>query len=53
MTYAIHAGKALDKFANVLSERGATVVARTLLRRDRIEAGLYEFVVEALATVPA
>jgi hypothetical protein len=53
MTYAIHAGKALDKFAVVLSERGATVVARTLLRRDRLGAGLDEFVVEALATVPA
>jgi hypothetical protein len=53
MTYAIHAGKALDKFADVLSERGATVVARTLLRRDRLEAGVDEFVLEALATVPA
>jgi hypothetical protein len=53
MTYAIHAGKALDKFADVLSERGATVVARTLLRRDRLEAGVDEFVLDALATVPA
>jgi flavorubredoxin len=53
MTYAIHAGKALDKFADVLSERGATVVARTLLRRDRLAAGLDEFVLDALATVPA
>ena len=26
MTYAIHAGKALDRFARVLEERGATVV---------------------------
>jgi flavodoxin len=53
MTYAIHAGKALDRFADVLSERGATVVARTLLRRDRIEAGVEAFVRDALATVPA
>lgn len=53
MTYAIHAGKALDKFVDVLSERGATVVARTLLRRDRLEAGVDEFVLDALATVPA
>ena len=30
MTYAIHAGKALDRFAQVLNERGATVVSRTL-----------------------
>jgi hypothetical protein len=35
------------------SERGATVVARTLLRRDRLEAGVDEFVFDALATVPA
>jgi Flavodoxin domain len=53
MTYAIHAGKALDKFADVLSERGATVVARTLLRRDRLEAGVDGFVLDALATVAA
>jgi hypothetical protein len=53
MTYAVHAGKALDKFARLLEERGATVVARTLLRRDRLEAGLDDFVRGALATVPA
>ena len=29
MTYAVHAGKALDRFARVLDERGATVVAST------------------------
>ena len=28
MTYAIHAGKALDRFSRVLTERGAVVVAR-------------------------
>ncbi|HEX8802589.1 MAG TPA: flavodoxin family protein [Acidimicrobiales bacterium] len=53
MTYAIHAGKALERFERVLEERGATVVASTLLRRDRIPAGVDEFVREALATVPA
>lgn len=53
MTYAIHAGKALDRFARVLEERGATVVARQLLRRDRLTQGLDEFVHAALATVPA
>jgi Flavodoxin domain len=53
MTYAIHAGRALDRFADVLAERGADVVARTLLRRDRLEAGLNGFVQDALATVPA
>jgi hypothetical protein len=53
MTYAIHAGRALDRFADVLEERGATVVARILLRRDRLEAGVEGFVRDALATVPA
>jgi hypothetical protein len=53
MTYAIHAGRALDRFADVLSERGADVVARTLLRRDRLHAGLDGFVQDALAAVPA
>jgi hypothetical protein len=53
MTYAIHAGRALDRFAGVLEERGATVVGRVLLRRDRLEAGIDDFVRGALATVPA
>ena len=53
MTYAIHAGKALDRFARVLEERGAVGVARGLLRRDRIERGLGALVDAALATVAA
>ncbi len=53
MTYAVNAGKALDRFADVLAERGATVVARALLRRDHLDRGLDEFVSEALATVAA
>jgi hypothetical protein len=53
MTYAVHAGKALDRFARVLSERGATVVARGLLRRDHLDRGIADLVTEALATVPA
>jgi flavorubredoxin len=53
MTYAIHAGKALDRFSRVLTERGAVVVARGLLRRDRLDQGIGELVSEALATVAA
>ena len=53
MTYALHAGKALERFARVLDERGATVVAATLLRRDRLEAGVSGFVSASLDTVPA
>jgi flavodoxin I len=53
MTYAVHAGKALDRFSRVLTERGATVVARGLLRRDHLDRGITDLVTEALATVPA
>jgi flavorubredoxin len=53
MTYAVHAGKALDRFAKVLDERGADVVARTLLRRDDLGAGVGDFVSASLAAVPA
>jgi flavodoxin len=53
MTYAIHAGKALDRFAKVLSERGAIVVARALLRRDHLDRGIDDLVTEALAPVHA
>src|ERR671919_605965 len=53
MTYAVHAGKALDRFGRVLEERGATLVASTLLRRDRLGRGIVDFVSAALATVPA
>jgi Flavodoxin domain len=53
MTYAIHAGKVLDKFERVLTERGGAVVASVLLRRDRLDAGVDEFVRDALATVDA
>lgn len=53
MTYAIHAGKALRRFRDVLEERGATVVAATLLRRDHLDQGVESFVASSLETVPA
>jgi flavorubredoxin len=53
MTYAVQAGKALDRFARVLEQRGATVIARALLRRDHLERGIADFVARSLATVPA
>ena len=53
MTYAVHAGKALERFAAVLEERGATVVSRMLLRRDHLDRGIADFVSATLATVPA
>lgn len=53
MTYAVNAGKALDRFSAVLEERGADVVARTLLRRDHLDKGIADFVSASLATVSA
>ena len=53
MTYAVHAGKALDRFAKVLTERGADVIAGALLRRDHLDRGIAGLVDEALATVAA
>ncbi len=53
MTYAINAGRALERFVRVLDERGATVVSGTLLRRDRLEAGVADFVTASLDSVPA
>lgn len=53
MSYAVHAGKALDRFAGVVEERGATVVARQLFRRDQPQVGVEDFVHNALAAVPA
>lgn len=53
MTYAVHAGKALERFKRVLEERGATVVSATLLRRDRLDQGIGSFVASSLDTVPA
>lgn len=53
MTYAIHAGRALERFRRLLEERGATVVAGRLLRRDRLPEGIDDLVDEALSTVAA
>jgi hypothetical protein len=52
MTFAINAGKALDRFARVAEERGGVVVSRQLFRRDRLEVGVEDFVQVSLAAVP-
>jgi flavodoxin I len=52
MSYAIHPGKALERFARVAEERGGVVVARQLFRRDHLAAGVDDFVQIALAAVP-
>ena len=50
-TYAINAGKALDKTAALLEAKGALVIARRQFRRDRLDEGIAEFVDEVRANV--
>lgn len=44
VTYAIDAGKVLDKLTDVLSERGGDVRGAMTIRRDRIADGADDFV---------
>jgi menaquinone-dependent protoporphyrinogen IX oxidase len=59
MTYAVHAGGALRKFARLLEEKkGADVVAERLFKRsqlkgDGLASGMADFVADALSSVPA
>ncbi|MEA3215074.1 MAG: flavodoxin [Acidimicrobiia bacterium] len=54
MTYAIHAGGALNKFAKLMRDgKGADIVAAKLFKRGSLEAGMGEFVADALSAVPA
>jgi menaquinone-dependent protoporphyrinogen IX oxidase len=50
-TYAINAGKALDKTAAILEAKGALIPGRHQFRRDRLEQGVDEFVDEVRAKV--
>jgi menaquinone-dependent protoporphyrinogen IX oxidase len=52
-TYAINAGKALEKTARILEAKGARIVSTRQFRRDRIEEGVASFVDEVLSAVPA
>jgi len=52
-TYAINAGKALDKTARILEAKGARIVGSHQFRRDRLEQGVAEFVDAMLQEVPA
>lgn len=54
MTYAIHAGNALNKFAKLMrDDKGAEVIAAHLFKRGALEAGMADFVADALSAVPA
>jgi hypothetical protein len=50
-TYAINAGKALDKTAAILEAKGARIAGQRQFRRDRLEVGIAEFVDEVRAKV--
>lgn len=51
MTYAVHAGKALDRTARLLEGKGARIAGKHLFRRDRLEDGVVDFVDDVRATV--
>lgn len=50
-TYAINAGHALDKTADILEARGAVIVGRHQFRRDRLELGVDDFVDDVRAKI--
>ena len=52
-TYAINAGKALDKTVRILESKGAHVVGSHQFRRNRLEHGVTEFVDSVLQSVSA
>ena len=50
-TYAINPGKVLEKMTAIAEGRGATVLGGMAIRRNRIPAGVDEFVGRVLANV--
>jgi hypothetical protein len=44
LTYAIDAGKALQKMSDAVAARGAEVLGGQLIRRDKLEEGVADFV---------
>ncbi|MEY2447005.1 MAG: flavodoxin [Acidimicrobiaceae bacterium] len=50
-TYAINAGKALDKTAAILEAKGGRIAGRRQFRRDRLEQGIAEYVDDVRAKV--
>jgi hypothetical protein len=51
MTYAINAGRALEKLADVVSSHGADVVGGVTIRRDRLQQGVSELTDKILDVV--
>jgi hypothetical protein len=44
LTYAIDAGKALQKMSDAVAARGAEVLGGQLIRRDKLDEGVADFV---------
>lgn len=51
LTYAVDAGRALEKLSATVTGLGAEVLGGRTIRRDRIEAGVAEFVDGVVAAV--
>ncbi|MGF1596737.1 MAG: flavodoxin family protein [Acidimicrobiales bacterium] len=52
-TYAINAGKTLDKLAGIVGRRGGDVIGGVAIRRDRIVEGSRDFVDRVLGVLDA
>lgn len=48
LTYAIDPGKSLQKMSDAISARGADVLGGQLIRRDKLDAGVADFVAKVL-----
>ena len=51
LTYAIDSGKALQKLADAVADRGAEVLGGTTIRRDKLAEGVDDFVGRLLDVV--
>src|SRR5687767_10516067 len=52
LTYALDPGKALEKMAATVEARGADVLGGLTIRRDKLTAGVDDFVDRVLAVIP-
>ena len=51
-TYALDAGKVLEKLTAIVADRGATVVGGMTIRRSDLEGGASEFVERLVGAIP-
>ena len=50
-TYALETGKTLEKLEGIIRDRGADVIGRMAIRRNRLQEGSAEFVARLLGVV--